>query len=60
VGKEIEELGYEGLEGLVEVVTAVLKNMTDVPIDAGKFEKLLPLVLEDARTTGEDMCWYAA
>jgi len=42
--------------GLVKVVTTVLTNMTDVPMDAGEFEKLLPLVLEDARATGEDMC----
>ena len=58
--EELETIGYEELEGLVEVVAPALERIPNPPMAADEFRRLLPLALEEAKTKGVEMAWYVA
>lgn len=60
LSKDLENTGYKELEGLVEAVAPSLDEIPNPPMTTAEFRELLPLALEEARTKGVEMDWYAA
>ncbi|KAH8890626.1 hypothetical protein GQ53DRAFT_866982 [Thozetella sp. PMI_491] len=61
--RELEELGYEQLEGLHKSAVAVLQKLPEVdrPMPLADLEGLLPDILAQARQEGNvGLTWYAA
>jgi hypothetical protein len=57
--EELQKAAVVELEGLVDAMAGVLRGMPDPPMPADEFAKLSPLVLEEARTKGVEMPWFA-
>jgi gliotoxin biosynthesis N-methyltransferase len=60
--KELEEMGYEQLDGLCSATAALLEGTPEEerPLSMEELKSLLPAVMAQARESGVDMTWYAA